>query len=259
MHQRYHALRLIGVCGLALVLTAGCGKKALDASVSGKAYVPPPKSGSMDVAGTSKSVGSGEGLAEQDLGGGGGIPAGAAVAPPGAGSGTGGGEGTGSGTGSSFPPLSSAGTGGRDDRNAGDIIVAKVEPSETIRRQTDLIQQEQLATALAGLNDVFFAYDSWKLTEEARRALDQDAAWLQANPTKAMTIEGYCDERGTVAYNLVLGERRAKAARNYLIELGVEPSRLTIVSYGKERPFCTEHGEPCYQQNRRAHLVLRVQ
>lgn len=165
----------------------------------------------------------------------------------------------GAGSPSSFPPLTAAGTGGRDDRNAGDIVIARAEPSEATSRQTEQIQQEQLATALAGLNDVFFAYDSWKLTDEAKVALEQDAAWLKANATKAMIIEGYCDERGTVAYNLVLGERRAKAAQNYLIELGVEPGRLTAVSYGKERPFCNAHEETCYQQNRRAHLVLRVQ
>jgi peptidoglycan-associated lipoprotein len=171
----------------------------------------------------------------------------------------GGESGSGAGASSSFPPLTGGGTGERGDRNSGDIIVAKAEPSDAARRQTEQIQQEQLATALAGLNDVFFAYDSWKLTEEAKVALEQDAAWLKANPAKTMMIEGYCDERGTVAYNLVLGERRAKAARNYLIELGVEPGRLTAVSYGKERPFCKEHEESCYQQNRRAHLVLRVQ
>lgn len=245
-HQRYHLLCLIGVCGLALVLMAGCNKKALDASVSGKAYVPPSKGGPMDVAGTSKSVGDGAGTGERGPGGEGPVSAGRAM--PGQGSG-------GAGSPSSFPPLTGTGKAG----NAGDIVVAKAEPSEAALRQTEQIQQEQLATALAGLNDVFFAFDSWKLTDEGKQALEQDAVWLKANPNKAMLIEGYCDERGTAAYNLVLGERRAKAAQSYLIELGVEPSRLTTVSYGKERPFCNEHQETCYQQNRRAHLVLRVQ
>ena len=247
IQQRYHMLCLIGVCGLALVLMAGCNKKGLDASVSGKAYVPPPKGGPMDVAGSSKSVGDGAGTGEQGSGGEGTVPAGMTMP----------GQGPGGAGSSSFPPLT--GRGGGDDRNAGDIVVAKAEPSEAARRQTEQIQQEQLATALAGLNDVFFAFDSWKLTDEAKRALEQDAAWLKANANKSLMVEGYCDERGTAAYNLVLGERRAKAAQNYLIELGVEPSRLTPVSYGKERPFCNDHQETCYQQNRRAHLVLRVQ
>ncbi|NJL16914.1 MAG: OmpA family protein [Nitrospira sp.] len=73
-----------------------------------------------------------------------------------------------------------------------------------------------------------------------------------------LKIEGHCDERGTSAYNLVLGEKRAKAVRNYLVELGVVPDHLSVVSYGKERPFCTEHAESCYSQNRRGHLVVRT-
>ena len=252
IHQRYHMLCLIGVCGLALVLLAGCNKKALDASVSGKAYVPPSKGGPMDVAGSSQSVGDGAGTGS-GMGMAGNMgPESAGRAMPGQGPG-------GAGSTSSFPPLTGAGMGGRDDRNAGNIVVAKAEPSEAASRQIEQIQQEQLATALAGLNDVFFAFDSWKLTDEGKRALEQDAAWLKANPNKTLMVEGYCDERGTEAYNLVLGERRAKAAQSYLIELGVEPNRLTTVSYGKERPFCKEHQETCYQQNRRAHLVLRVQ
>ena len=72
-----------------------------------------------------------------------------------------------------------------------------------------------------------------------------------------MKVEGHCDERGTAAYNLVLGEKRAKAVRNYLVELGVGADRLSIVSYGKERPFCNERAESCYQQNRRGHLVVK--
>jgi peptidoglycan-associated lipoprotein len=70
-------------------------------------------------------------------------------------------------------------------------------------------------------------------------------------------IEGHCDERGTLAYNLVLGERRAQSVKRYLQELGVPPSQLQIVSYGKERPFCTEHRETCWQQNRRGHFVVK--
>jgi len=154
----------------------------------------------------------------------------------------------------SFPKLGGAGSG-----SGGDIVVAKAEPSESTQGQLERMKQEQLATAQASLDDAFFAFDSWKLSDEAKRALEHDAEWLKANPGRAITIEGYCDERGTVAYNLVLGERRAKAARSYLVELGVEPNRLLTISFGKERPFCAEHEESCYQRNRRAHLVVRVQ
>ncbi len=86
-----------------------------------------------------------------------------------------------------------------------------------------------------------------------------DAEWLKANPTKSVTIEGHCDERGTLAYNLVLGEKRAKAVQKYLMELGVNAKQLSVVSYGKERPFCNEHEDACYQKNRRGHLVVRAQ
>jgi peptidoglycan-associated lipoprotein len=119
------------------------------------------------------------------------------------------------------------------------------------------MRREQAATAAAGLKDVFFAYDSWNITEQARQALSADAEWIKANPTILLKVEGHCDERGTQAYNLVLGEKRAKAVRNYLAELGVGANRLAVVSYGKERPFCQEHDESCYQQNRRGHIVVR--
>ena len=91
--------------------------------------------------------------------------------------------------------------------------------------------------------------------DEATRA--RTAARIKANAGALVKIEGHCDERGTLAYNLVLGEKRAKAVRNYLVELGVGANRLSVVSYGKERPFCNERSESCYQQNRRGHVVVR--
>lgn len=143
----------------------------------------------------------------------------------------------------------------------GGTMLAKVEPSESSERQVEEIRQEQAqeqaASAQAGLNDVFFGYDSWTISEEGRQALMQDAQWIKANGSALVKIEGHCDERGTLAYNLVLGEKRAKAVRNYLVELGVSANRLSVVSYGKERPFCNEHNETCYQLNRRGHVVVR--
>jgi peptidoglycan-associated lipoprotein len=143
----------------------------------------------------------------------------------------------------------------------GGTMLAKVEPSESSERQIEEIQQqqaqEQAASAQAGLNDVFFGYDSWTISEEGRQALMEDAQWIKANAGAMVKIEGHCDERGTLAYNLVLGEKRAKAVRNYLVELGISANRLSVVSYGKERPFCSEHNETCYQLNRRGHVVVR--
>ena len=122
----------------------------------------------------------------------------------------------------------------------------------------DEIRAEQAASAAAGLRDVLFGYDSWTISEDGRQALTRDAEWMKSNPSALVKVEGHCDERGTSAYNLVLGEKRAKAARNYLVELGVGANRLSVVSYGKERPFCNEHAESCYQQNRRGHLVVKT-
>jgi len=136
-------------------------------------------------------------------------------------------------------------------------LVAKADPGSA-GRQMDEMRAEQSASAAAGLRDVFFAYDSFLISEEGRQALSRDAEWLKANPSAQLKVEGHCDDRGTSAYNLVLGEKRAKAARNYLVELGVAANRLAVVSYGKERPFCKEHTEACYQQNRRGHVVLRT-
>ena len=90
------------------------------------------------------------------------------------------------------------------------------------------------------------------------QSLSHDAEWLKEHASTAMQIEGHCDERGTADYNVVLGDKRSKAARGYLIELGVNPKQVTTVSYGKERPFCLEHSESCYQQNRRGHVLLRT-
>jgi len=106
------------------------------------------------------------------------------------------------------------------------------------------------------LKPVFFALDSDELTTEAQKSLDDNAALLKRYSTWAVTIEGHCDERGTAEYNLALGERRAVAARAYLVSLGVPADRLRTVSYGKEFPFDPGHDESAYSKNRRAHFVV---
>ncbi|NGZ09030.1 MAG: peptidoglycan-associated lipoprotein Pal [Nitrospira sp. LK70] len=136
-------------------------------------------------------------------------------------------------------------------------VIAKAD-SGAAARQLAEIRAEQVASVAAGLRDVFFAYDSFSISDEGRHALSGNAEWARSNPYAQLKIEGHCDERGTSAYNLVLGEKRAKAVRNYLVELGVVPTHLSVVSYGKERPFCTEHTESCYSQNRRGHLVVKT-
>lgn len=140
----------------------------------------------------------------------------------------------------------------------GGSLLAKADTGDTAGRQLEEIRAEQAASAAAGLRDVFFGYDSWTISDDQRQSLNRDAEWMKSNPGATVKVEGHCDERGTSAYNLVLGEKRAKAVRNYLVELGISANRLSVVSYGKERPSCLEHAESCYQQNRRGHLVVKT-
>ena len=113
------------------------------------------------------------------------------------------------------------------------------------------------ASGSDALGDVFFDYDRFQIRKDAMSVLDANAGWLRANGSKTVLIEGHCDERGTIAYNLVLGEKRARAAKKYLQDLGTSASQLQITSYGETRPFCKQQNEDCYQQNRRAHFVTK--
>lgn len=103
---------------------------------------------------------------------------------------------------------------------------------------------------------IFFGFDEYELTSDAQSTLSAQAAWLNQNPSRALLVEGHADERGTREYNIGLGERRANAAREYLVSLGVAPSRIRTISYGKERPTCVASSESCWSQNRRAVSVV---
>jgi len=130
--------------------------------------------------------------------------------------------------------------------------------SEVGPRQRTELRKEEKAAVEAGLQDVFFGYEQWTLSDAGMDALDHGAAYLNNHPAAVLKIEGHCDERGTADYNMVLGEKRAKAARNYLADARVKLKQLAIVSYGKERPFCLDRDESCYQQNRRDHMLLSI-
>ncbi len=106
------------------------------------------------------------------------------------------------------------------------------------------------------LTDIHFDYDAFDLSAEARETLQSHANWLKKNAGAKVEIEGHCDERGTVEYNLALGAKRAKSARDYLMTLGIEANQLSTISYGEELPACKESTEDCWQQNRRAHFLL---
>jgi peptidoglycan-associated lipoprotein len=104
------------------------------------------------------------------------------------------------------------------------------------------------------IKDAYFDFDKSNIRPDASTALEHDADFLKQHPDISFTIEGHCDERGSEEYNLGLGDRRANAAKQFLVNLGVPADRITTISYGKDRPFCSEHDEQCWQRNRRAHM-----
>jgi len=118
--------------------------------------------------------------------------------------------------------------------------------SQPAYKAPDMVMQE----------DIYFEFDKSSLTPAAQENLLRKAEWLRNNADVTVTIEGHCDERGTNEYNLALGDRRAESAKAFLIDLGIEPSRLTTISYGEERPVCTEHTEECWAKNRHDHFVI---
>ena len=132
------------------------------------------------------------------------------------------------------------------------IQVAKVMPEESV--QAEIVAK----TLESSLNDIYFDYDRFTIREDAMPLLQANAKLLSATlAEKKIVIEGHCDERGTQSYNMVLGERRAKAAKQFLADLGVPTENLQVMSYGKDKPFCKEHTEECWQENRRGHFVIK--
>jgi peptidoglycan-associated lipoprotein len=115
------------------------------------------------------------------------------------------------------------------------------------------------APAAAPLKDVFFDFDKAKIRDDQKTRLNENVAWLKANPRVKITIEGHCDERGTTEYNLGLGEHRAKATKDYLVGAGITPNRIATISYGEGRPFVLGHDKSAWKWNRRAHFVITEQ
>ena len=113
--------------------------------------------------------------------------------------------------------------------------------------------------AVADLKPIYFDFDKYDIRPGDAKVLDANAQWLKSHGDQLVLIEGHCDERGTNEYNLALGERRAKAAVSYLVSRGVQASRVSLVSYGEERPTCREHTEGCWAKNRRAHFLVQSQ
>lgn len=112
--------------------------------------------------------------------------------------------------------------------------------------------------ASSPLKDIYFDFDRADLRPDARETLKANAQWLKDNPAATVQIEGHCDERGTAEYNLALGARRAQAAKDYLVTLGIGEQRISTISYGQELPVCREHNEECWQKNRHDRFVPKT-
>jgi len=116
---------------------------------------------------------------------------------------------------------------------------------------------------LARIEDAYFDYDKASLRPDALQALQADSTELRDivkdYPDYKLAIEGHCDERGSAEYNMALGDRRAEAAKDYLVQVGIATAQLNVISYGKERPACQEHDEACWQKNRRIHIVAQAE
>jgi len=135
--------------------------------------------------------------------------------------------------------------------------VTDYKPAEKPEKPMAAVKPTKSQIAAVELGDVFFAFDKFNLSAESRATLAFNADVLKANPGTMITIEGHADERGTVEYNLGLGERRASSAKNYIVSLGISVSRIKTISYGEERPFKWGSNEAAWSQNRRAHFVVR--
>ncbi len=134
-----------------------------------------------------------------------------------------------------------------------EMVIGKEDVVEEDMEEDSLTSEEEAAMVF---KDVLFDFDKYVIRPDARQLLDNVASFLNDNSGLNIVIEGHCDERGTNGYNLALGEKRAKATRDYLVSLGVSPVKMIIITYGEEKQICTENNESCWQQNRRAHFAI---
>ena len=142
--------------------------------------------------------------------------------------------------------LVARGEGGTAEASAS--VTVNAPPAVVVPSNTMTAEQE----FAANVQDIFFDYDTDAIRSDAQATLSKDAGYLASHPDVKIVLGGYCDECGSDEYNLALGQRRADSAKNALVTAGVAATRIRVISYGKEKPFCTESNEACWQQNRRA-------
>ena len=147
--------------------------------------------------------------------------------------------------------LTARGAGGTQEATA---RVTVTSPPPAPAPQPTVTEEELFGRSV---KDIFFDYDKYDIRADQQAAMQADAQFLAQHPNVSFVIEGHCDERGSTEYNLALGDNRARAVQQALVQAGVNASRIRVISYGKEKPFCTESNEECWQQNRRGHFVYK--
>ena len=226
---------MVGTLFAVSLLLAGCPKKPAPA-----AGTSPGSAAGPTLGGGAGSGPGGAGSAGGDAGGSGGAGGGTIGSGPGGAGGAGGmgpggaGSGAGGAGGASGPGVAGA---------TGTTIPALPSPKDFVET--------------SALRDVHFDFDKYEVRQQDAGILQENARWLKSNANAMLLIEGHADERGTNEYNLALGERRAKATRDQLVSLGIDGGRITVISYGEERPLCSERTEACWGQNRRAHFLVK--
>ncbi len=145
----------------------------------------------------------------------------------------------------------------RNDSGTQEATARVTVTTTAVTTTTTTTNQTEAQLFAQSMKDVFFEYDSYDITQQYERVLQADASFLKQHPNMKFLIEGHCDERGSTEYNLALGDNRANSTKQALISLGISADRIRTISYGKEKPFCTESTDACWAQNRRGHFVYQ--
>jgi len=243
---RAHHRALFCLTLAAAVLTFGCSKKPVTQAPPPAPYVPPPATPTVTLQANPTSINAGESSTLNWSS----SNATQLTITPDVGQVTAEGSTKVTPTSSATYSITATGPGGSANASA-HITVATPQPPPDTGTSSDMTD----ALFLREVRDAYFDTDKADLRSDAREALSHDAEFLRNYPQLKVTIEGHCDERGSTEYNLGLGDRRAAAVKQYLISQGISADRLSTVSFGKEKPFCTESTEECWQKNRRGHFV----
>ncbi|PYU24297.1 MAG: peptidoglycan-associated lipoprotein Pal [Acidobacteria bacterium] len=245
MRIRFGNTRLWGLLGF-LVVSAGCSHRVANQAPRAPAVTPPPAQPTVSLQASRSNISGGQSVTLRWTA----TNATSVRVTPEVGSVAA--EGTASVTPAQSTTYTATATGPGGSASASARVTVSVPtPAAAAAPQPSV---EEMFTK--EVRDAFFDYDKASIRDDARSALSKTVEFLRSYPQVAIMIEGHCDERGSTEYNVALGDRRSDAAKDFLVSQGVAVDRIQTVSYGKERPFCTQESESCWQQNRRAHFRM---